>query len=69
MRTFENIVNTIANLLGNPPRNGERKNENEKNEEEDDGAEGGGEDVQLRLQVKHPSLRILSSEHILLKCS
>ena len=69
MRTFENIVSTIANLLGNLPRNGECKNKNEKNEEEDDGAEGGGEDVQLRLQVKHPGLRILSSEHIFSKCS
>merc|ERR1719220_1890123 len=36
------------------PRNGECKNKNENNEEEDDGAKGGGEDVQLRLQVKHP---------------
>ena len=50
-------TNTIVNFLGNPPRNGKRKNENEKNEEEDDGAEGGGEDVQLSLQVKHPGLR------------
>ena len=51
------IVNTIVNFLGNPPGNRKRKNEDEKDEEEDDGAEGGGEDVQLRLQVKHPGLR------------
>ena len=53
---FEKIVKTIVNFLGNPPGNRKRKNENEKNEEEDDRAEGRGEDVQLRLQVKHPGL-------------
>ena len=59
------IILKIVNMnLFDPPCNRERKNENKEDEEKDDGAEGGREDVELRLQVEHPRLRVARSEHV-----